>query len=226
MHVLLTEDDDLIASGIVAGLNAQGLTVDRVASAADTQALLQVARFDVLVLDLGLPDEDGLRLLQRLRQQGVDLPVLVLTARDAVTDRVAGLQTGADDYLLKPFDLRELGARLHTLQRRSAGRCVNVIEHGRLSYDPSTRETWLDGRPVELSRREQALLQALLNNRGRILSGEQLKDSVYGFGDEVESNTLNVHIHHLRRKLGNAIVQTVRGLGYRLGPARGDGDDA
>ncbi|MBG6637499.1 response regulator [Pseudomonas aeruginosa] len=226
MHVLLTEDDDLIASGIVAGLNAQGLTVDRVASAADTQALLQVARFDVLVLDLGLPDEDGLRLLQRLRQQGVDLPVLVLTARAAVTDRVAGLQAGADDYLLKPFDLRELGARLHTLQRRSAGRCVNVIEHGRLSYDPSTRETWLDGRPVELSRREQALLQALLNNRGRILSGEQLKDSVYGFGDEVESNALNVHIHHLRRKLGNAIVQTVRGLGYRLGPARGDGDDA
>ncbi|NQB51924.1 response regulator [Pseudomonas aeruginosa] len=226
MHVLLTEDDDLIASGIVAGLNAQGLTVDRVASAADTQALLQVARFDVLVLDLGLPDEDGLRLLQRLRQQGVDLPVLVLTARDAVTDRVAGLQAGADDYLLKPFDLRELGARLHTLQRRSAGRCVNVIEHGRLSYDPSTRETWLDGRPVELSRREQALLQALLNNRGRILSGEQLKDSVYGFGDEVESNALNVHIPHLRRKLGNAIVQTVRGLGYRLGPARGDGDDA
>ncbi len=226
MHVLLTEDDDLIASGIVAGLIAQGLTVDRVASAADTQALLQVVRFDVLVLDLGLPDEDGLRLLQRLRQQGVDLPVLVLTARDAVTDRVAGLQAGADDYLLKPFDLRELGARLHTLQRRSAGRCVNVIEHGRLSYDPSTRETWLDGRPVELSRREQALLQALLNNRGRILSGEQLKDSVYGFGDEVESNALNVHIHHLRRKLGNAIVQTVRGLGYRLGPARGDGDDA
>ncbi|MCO1773287.1 response regulator [Pseudomonas aeruginosa] len=226
MHVLLTEDDDLIASSIVAGLNAQGLTVDRVASAADTQALLQVARFDVLVLDLGLPDEDGLRLLQRLRQQGVDLPVLVLTARDAVTDRVAGLQAGADDYLLKPFDLRELGARLHTLQRRSAGRCVNVIEHGRLSYDPSTRETWLDGRPVELSRREQALLQALLNNRGRILSGEQLKDSVYGFGDEVESNALNVHIYHLRRKLGNAIVQTVRGLGYRLGPARGDGDDA
>ncbi len=226
MHVLLTEDDDLIASGIVAGLNAQGLTVDRVASAADTQALLQVARFDVLVLDLSLPDEDGLRLLQRLRQQGVDLPVLVLTARDAVTDRVAGLQAGADDYLLKPFDLRELGARLHTLQRRSAERCVNVIEHGRLSYDPSTRETWLDGRPVELSRREQALLQALLNNRGRILSGEQLKDSVYGFGDEVESNALNVHIHHLRRKLGNAIVQTVRGLGYRLGPARGDGDDA
>ncbi|RQG55481.1 DNA-binding response regulator [Pseudomonas aeruginosa] len=226
MHVLLTEDDDLIASGIVAGLNAQGLTVDRVASAADTQALLQVARFDVLVLDLGLPDEDGLRLLQRLRQQGVDLPVLVLTARDAVTDRVAGLQAGADDYLLKPFDLRELGARLHTLQRRSAGRCVNVIEHGRLSYDPSTRETWLDGRPVELSRREQALLQALLNNRGRILSGEQLKDSVYGFGDEVESNALNVHIHHLRRKLGNAIVQTVRGLGYRLGPTRGDRDNA
>ncbi|MBH9321748.1 response regulator transcription factor [Pseudomonas aeruginosa] len=226
MHVLLTEDDDLIASGIVAGLNAQGLTVDRVASAADTQALLQVARFDVLVLDLGLPAAAGLRRRHRRRPLGGDLPGRGLTARDAVTARVAGLQAGADDYLLKPFDLRELGARLHTLQRRSAGRCVNVIEHGRLSYDPSTRETWLDGSPVELSRREQALLQALLNNRGRILSGEQLKDSVYGFGDEVESNALNVHIHHLRRKLGNAIVQTVRGLGYRLGPARGDGDDA
>lgn len=220
MHVLLCEDDDLIASGIGAGLGAQGLTVDRVATASAARALLQAARFDVMVLDLGLPDEDGLKLLQRLRQQGETLPVLILTARDAITDRVAGLQAGGDDYLLKPFDLRELAARLHTLVRRAAGRVVNVVEHGPLRYDPSSCMATLDGQPVDLSRREQALLQALLNNPGRVLSNEQLKDCVYGFNDEVESNALNVHIHHLRRKLGSGIVETVRGLGYRLGPAQ------
>jgi two-component system response regulator QseB len=220
MHVLLCEDDDLIASGIVAGLGAQGLVVDRVGTAGAARSLLRDAHFDVMVLDLGLPDEDGLKLLQRLRQQGHALPVLVLTARDAVTDRVAGLQAGADDYLLKPFDLRELAARLHTLLRRTTGRAVNLIEHGCLRYDPSSRETWLGELAVDLSRREQALLQALLQHPGRVLSSEQLKDSVYGFGDEVESNALNVHIHHLRRKLGSGIIETVRGLGYRLGPAQ------
>jgi DNA-binding response OmpR family regulator len=184
-------------------------------------AMLKVAEFDVMVLDLGLPDEDGLKLLQQLRHHGLEIPVLILTARDSVTDRVDGLQAGADDYLLKPFDLRELAARLHTLLRRVAGRSVNLIEHGRLTYDPSSRETTLAGQPVDLSRREQSLLQALLHNRGRVLSTEQLKDSVYGFNDELESNALNVHIHHLRRKLGNGIVETVRGLGYRLGPADG-----
>jgi len=223
MHVLLAEDDALIASGIVAGLNAQGLIVDHAATAEDSEALLRAAHFDVLILDLGLPDEDGITLLLRLRQQGLELPVLVLTARDAVSDRVTGLQAGADDYLLKPFDLRELAARLHTLMRRMSGRSVNLIEHGRLSYDPSRCEARLDGRLVDLSRREQALLQALLNNQGRVLSSEQLKDAVYGFAEDVESNALNVHIHHLRRKLGSGIVETVRGLGYRLGLA-GDED--
>jgi two-component system, OmpR family, response regulator QseB len=156
-----------------------------------------------------------------LRQGGLEIPVLILTARDSVTDRVDGLQAGADDYLLKPFDLRELFARLQTLLRRVAGRSVNLIEHGALTYDPSSRETTLAGQPVDLSRREQSLLQALLHNRGRVLSTEQLKDSVYGFNDELESNALNVHIHHLRSKLGKGIVETVRGLGYRLGPADG-----
>ena len=200
----------------------QGLTVEHVATASAARAMLGVADFDVMVLDLGLPDEDGLKLLKQQRQQGLEIPVLILTARDSVTDRVDGLQAGADDYLLKPFDLRELAARLHTLLRRVAGRSVNLIEHGRLTYDPSTRETLLGGQPVDLSRREQSLLQALLHNRGRVLSSEQLKDSVYGFNDELESNALNVHIHHLRRKLGNGIVETVRGLGYRLGPADGE----
>ena len=221
MHVLVCEDDELIASGIVAGLTAQGLTVEHVATASAARAMLKVAEFDVMVLDLGLPDEDGLKLLQQLRHSGLEIPVLILTARDSVTDRVDGLQAGADDYLLKPFDLRELAARLHTLLRRVAGRSVNLIEHGRLTYDPSSRETMLGGQSVDLSRREQSLLQALLHNRGRVLSTEQLKDSVYGSNDELESNALNVHIHHLRRKLGNGIVETVRGLGYRLGPADG-----
>ncbi|WP_055137376.1 response regulator [Pseudomonas corrugata] len=221
MRVLVCEDDELIASGIVSGLTAQGLTVEHVGSASAARAMIGVAEFDVMVLDLGLPDEDGLKLLKQLRQQGLEIPVLILTARDSVTDRVDGLQAGADDYLLKPFDLRELAARLHTLLRRVAGRSINLIEHGRLTYDPSSREALLDGQPVDLSRREQSLLQALLHSRGRVLSSEQLKDSVYGFNDELESNALNVHIHHLRRKLGNGIVETVRGLGYRLGPADG-----
>ena len=225
MHVLVCEDDDLIASGIVAGLGAQGFTVERVATAAAARAMLKAAEFDIMVLDLGLPDEDGLKLLQQQRSAGLEIPVLILTARDSVTNRVDGLQAGADDYLLKPFDLRELAARLQTLLRRVAGRSVNLIEHGRLTYNPSSRETLLGGQSVDLSRREQALLQALLHNRGRVLSSEQLKDSVYGFNDELESNALNVHIHHLRRKLGNGIVETVRGQGYRLGPADG-GEDA
>ena len=223
MFVLLVEDDPLIASGIVAGLLAQGLTIEHAASAVAAESMLRAATFDVLILDLGLPDEDGLSLLQRLRRQGLAIPVLVLSARDTVSDRVAGQQAGADDYLLKPFDLRELSARLHSLQRRAGGRCVNPVEHGPLRYDPSPREALLDGLPVELTRREHALLETLLHKPGRILSGEQLKNALYGFSDDVESNALNVHIHHLRRKLGSRIIETVRGLGYRLGePERSD----
>lgn len=223
MHVLLTEDDDLIASGIAAGLRAQGMTVDRVATSAESEAMLSVASFDALVLDLGLPDGDGLDLLSNLRSRGVSLPILVLTARDAITDRVAGLQAGADDYLLKPFDIRELCARLHALQRRLAGRCVSIVRHGLVSFNPSSLEVRLHDTVVEMSRRELAALQAFLNNPGRVLTAEQLKDSIYGFSDEVESNAVNVHIHHLRRKLGSSIVETVRGIGYRLGPASEDG---
>ena len=223
MLVLLVEDDPLIASAIVAGLTTQGVTVEHAQTATSAAALCRAGVFDVLILDLGLPDEDGLSLLQRLRRQRLTTPVLVLSARDTVSDRVAGLQAGADDYLLKPFDLRELAARLHSLQRRAGGRCVNPVEHGLLRYDPSTREALLDGLPVELTRREHALLETLLHNPGRILSGEQLKNALYGLTDDVESNALNVHIHHLRRKLGSQIIETVRGLGYRLGePGRAD----
>src|SRR5690606_4521308 len=164
------------------------------------EAMLHAACFDVLILDLGLPDEDGLALLQRLRRQGLNLPVLILSARDAVAERVAGLQAGADDYLLKPFDLRELAARLHSLLRRAAGRCVNLIEHGRLRYDPSGCQAFLDGVPVALSRREQALLQTLLNNRDRVLSSAQLKEAVYRRSDEIGRTPPNVHIDRPARK--------------------------
>lgn len=216
MRVLLVEDDDLIAHGIEAGLRACGLTVDGVKTAAQAEAALSTANCDVVILDLGLPDEDGMSLLQRLRAGGMALPVLVLTARDAVEDRVAGLRAGADDYLLKPFDLDELVARLHALLRRAAGRSVDVIEHGPLRLDAARGEVSLNGRAVVLSRRELALLAALLHARGRILSVDQLKDSLYGFSEEIESNALNVHIHHLRRKLGADLIETVRGVGYRF----------
>jgi len=216
MRVLLVEDDDLIAHGIQAGLRARGLMVDGVKTAAQAEAMLPAVHYQVVILDLGLPDEDGMRLLQRWRTDGMALPVLVLTARDAVEDRVAGLRAGADDYLLKPFDLDELVARLHALLRRAAGRSVDVIEAGALRLDPERGEVSLNGRPVVLSRRELALLAALLHARGRILSVDQLKDSLYGFSEEIESNALNVHIHHLRRKLGAGLIETVRGVGYRF----------
>lgn len=217
MHVLLVEDDMLVASGICAGLRLHGLTVDHVDTASKAQAALKVSRFDTCVLDLGLPDADGMTLLVRWRAQERSLPVLVLTARDAVEHRVLGLRAGADDYLLKPFDLDELVARLHALQRRAAGRSVDHIEYGALSFFASTGEVRLNGAPVTLARRELALLRALLQHPRRILSGDQLRDSVYGLDQDVESNAVNVHIYHLRRKLGSGVIETVRGLGYRMG---------
>lgn len=221
MRILLTEDDTLIAQGVVAGLSAQGFSISHVTTASATEALLLTAEFDVLILDLGLPDKDGLTLLRRLRQRSIHTPVLILTARDSINDRVAGLQAGADDYMLKPFDLRELAARLHTLNRRFLGRSSNVIHHGNLTANPTTREFFLDGARVNLSKKEQAILCALLNSKGT-LTTDNLKDAVYGFSEDVESNALNVHIHNLRRKLGNNIVQTVRGVGYRLGPTESE----
>ena len=217
MRVLLIEDDELISHGILAGLRAHGFTVDGVATAALAAAALATVHYDIVILDLGLPDEDGMSLLQRLRSAGLSLPVLILTARDAVKSRVAGLSSGADDYLLKPFDLDELVARLHALLRRTAGRSVDLIERGPLRVDPTNGEVFLRGELINLSRREMALLIALLHACGRILSPEQLKDSLYHFNEGIESNALNVHIHHLRRKLGVDVIKTVRGVGYRMG---------
>lgn len=221
MHVLLVEDNALVASGVKAGLQLQGFGVDVVGCAGQADAALKSSHFDVCVLDLGLPDEDGLHLLARWRRQGLELPVLVLTARDAVDQRIEGLQTGADDYLVKPFDLHELAARLHALLRRAAGRTVDWIVLGDVKVDLAAGQAIREGSIVDLSRREWALLRALLQSPGRVLSLEQLRDSLYGYSLDVESNAVNVHVHHLRRKLGSDMVETVRGVGFRLGRVQG-----
>ena len=223
MHVLLVEDNALVASGVKAGLQLQGFGVDVVGCASQADAALKSSHFDVCVLDLGLPDEDGLHLLARWRRQGLELPVLVLTARDAVDQRIEGLQTGADDYLVKPFDLHELAARLHALLRRAAGRTVDWIVLGDVKVDLAAGQAIREGSIVDLSRREWALLRALLQSPGRVLSLEQLRDSLYGYSLDVESNAVNVHAHHLRRKLGSDMVETVRGVGFRLGRVQGGG---
>ena len=218
MHVLLIEDDALVADGIRAGLETQGFVVDVAASRAEADSLMAALASDLVILDRGLPDGDGLGLLDEWRRAGRRVPVLVLTARDAVADRVEGLREGADDYLVKPFDLDELVARLQALLRRSAGQAGSRIQHGPLSLDPVSREVCLVfNEKDEEMRRELMLLETVLHSPQGILSAERLKDGLYGLSGEVESNALNVHIHHLRRKLGPAIIETVRGLGYRLG---------
>lgn len=219
MHVLLVEDDALVASGIRAGLATVDFVVDSVPTIKEARRAMQSVQSDVVILDRGLPDGDGMQLLEEWRAAGVQTPVLILTARDAVRDRVDGLHSGADDYLIKPFDLDELVARLYALLRRAAGRASGLIRHGALTLDPAARQISVNGEPVALSRRELVLLEAFLYAPRSVLSASQLKDSLYGLNDDVESNALNVHIHHLRRKLGNGLIETVRGLGYRLGRA-------
>lgn len=217
MHILLLEDDPQIAEGLCAGLALANFTVDHVETASAANHALGVGHFDAVILDLGLPDQDGIDWLQQLRASGNDMPVLILSARDSVNQRVDGLQAGADDYLLKPFDLRELTARLQTLLRRTSGRTTHLIEHEGLVVDPNLLSVQLHGKDINLARREMMLLLAFLNNPKRIISVEQLQDTLYGLGEGVESNAINVHIYNLRRKLGSTVIETVRGLGFRLG---------
>lgn len=216
MRLLLVEDDELLGDGIQAGLTQDGYTVDWVQDGRTALDVLRREEFGLVVLDIGLPYRSGLDVLRCLRKVGSTVPLLLLTARDALEDRVEGLDAGADDYLIKPFDLPELLARLRALRRRRAGRPSNTIVHGELVLDPTTHGVSLHGEPVLLSRREFALLTALLENRGRVLSKERLEDSLYGWEGEVESNALEVHVHHLRRKLGNELIRTVRGVGYTI----------
>jgi two-component system response regulator QseB len=216
MRVLLVEDDSMIGESVRQGLRQDGFTVDWVQDGRAAELALENGVYDLLVLDLGLPRKEGLDVLKQLRRRGNQIPVLVVTARDAIADRITGLDAGADDYLVKPFDLDELAARMRALSRRRSGRADPVIRHGRLTFNPATREVVLGDKPVTLSAREFALLEALLDRPGSVLSREQLEEKVYGWGDEVESNAVEVHIHALRKKLGQDFIKNVRGVGYRI----------
>ena len=216
MRVLLAEDDAMIGAAVQDRLRGQGLAVDWVRDGRAAETALTGDVYDLLLLDLGLPGREGLAVLRGLRGRGSTLPVVIITARDAVDDRVAGLDAGADDYVVKPFDLKELEARLRAVLRRRAGRASSVIEHGRLTLDLSSHELRRDGVAVPVSPREFALLHALLERPGRILSRAQLEERLYGWGEEVGSNVVEVHIHSLRRKLGADLIRNVRGVGYRI----------
>jgi len=219
VRLLLVEDDAMIGEAIRAGLRREGFTVDWVHDGAGAAQVLRSEPFELLLLDLGLPGSDGLQLLKTLRERGESLPVLIITARDAVSDRVAGLDAGADDYLIKPFDLDELAARIRALLRRKAGRPAPLLEYQGLVLDPAAHRVTRNGADVSLSPREFTLLQLLMERPGTILSRVQLEERLYGWGEEVESNAVEVHIHGLRRKLGAQFILTVRGVGYRLRPA-------
>jgi two-component system, OmpR family, response regulator QseB len=218
VRLLLVEDDPMIGEAIRAGLKRDGFTVDWVHEAQSADAVLRTEPFELLLLDLGLPGPDGLKLLKSLRARGSSLPVLIITARDAVADRVAGLDAGADDYLVKPFDLDELAARIRALLRRGAGRSEPQLEHLGVALEPATHRVTHNGAEVALSPREFALLQLLMERPGAILSRARIEERLYGWGEEVESNAVEVHIHGLRRKLGAQFILTVRGVGYRLRP--------
>jgi len=219
VRLLLAEDDTMIGEAVRAGLRRQGFAVDWVLDGVAAEQALLAEDYDACLLDLGLPRKSGLDILRRLRERGSTLPVLVLTARDAITDRVDGLDAGADDYVVKPFDLAELAARIRAVTRRKGGRAQAVIEHGEITLDPAAREVRRNGELVALSPREFALLQALLEHQGRILSRAQLEERLYGWGEEIESNVVEVHLHTLRRKLGADFIRNVRGVGYRVAPA-------
>ncbi|GBL57188.1 response regulator [Pseudomonas sp. R3.Fl] len=214
MRLLLVEDDSALGEGVRTGLRQEGYTIDWLKDGASALHALQHEAFDLAVLDLGLPRLDGVEVLKRLRAGGANLPVLILTARDATEDRIAGLDAGADDYLVKPFDLDELKARLRALLRRSAGRARVLIEHAGVSLDPATQQVSYQGQPVLLTPKEYLLLHELLAQPGKVFTRERLTQLLYGWDEEAESNTLEVHIYHLRKKLSGDLIRTVRGIGY------------
>lgn len=216
MRLLLVEDDTMIGDSVRKGLRQDGFTVDWVQDGRAGERALDEQVHDLLLLDLGLPGKEGIEVLKSVRRKGNHIPVLILSARDAVPERVAGLNAGADDYLIKPFDLEELTARIHALLRRQAGRAEEVIRHGELVLSPATHEAVLGGSALTLSAREFALLQALLERPGVVLSVAQLQEKLYGWDDEVGSNTIEVYIHSLRKKLGPAFIKNVRGVGYMI----------
>ena len=216
MRILLAEDDPMLGDGLQAGLRQQGFQVDWVRDGLAAERELASEVYAAGVLDLGLPLKDGMEVLAQLRARGATTPVLVLTARDAVPERIRGLDLGADDYVIKPVDLHELGARLRALVRRAHGQVQDTLRCGTVELEPAARQVRHEGAPVALSQREFDLLHALLRNAGRVMTREQLEQQLYSWGHEVDSNAIEVHIHHLRRKLPAELIQTVRGVGYTV----------
>lgn len=218
MRLLLVEDDEHLGRALRTGLSQQGHSVDWVQDGVAAEFAARDGQHDALLLDIGLPRQDGLQLLTKLRRTGFDAPVILLTARDEIQDRVQGLDSGADDFIVKPFDLSELGARLRAVQRRTLGRAEPRLRHGDLEVDPAARQVTWRGEAVELTAREFALLQHLLECRGRVRSRAQLQESLYSWDGHVESNAIEVHVHNLRRKLGRELIRTVHGQGYVIDP--------
>ena len=214
MRVLLVEDDGMIAQGLQTALRQSNYAVDWVTDGKSADAALQDSVFDLVLLDLGLPQRDGLDVLRAMRQRGSTTPVIILTARDEVQQRIAGLDAGADDYIVKPFDLEEVMARMRSVLRRAAGRGDPVIQHGGLRLDPLSHTVERNGAPVSLSAHEFSVLEALLQRPGSVLSRSQLEDRLYGWDDQIGSNAIEVYIHGLRRKLGSDVIRTLRGVGY------------
>ena len=219
MRILLVEDDTLLGDGIHAGLKLAEHAVDWVQDGEAARLALLDHAYDACVLDLGLPGRDGLSVLKDLRDRGSRLPVVILTARDASADKIAGLDAGADDYLTKPFDLQELLARLRALVRRAAGEARPTLEHAGVVLEPASKQVTYNGRKVALSAREYALLDDLLRHKNHLRTRAQLEESIYAWGEETGSNTVEVFVHHLRKKFGAEFIRTVRGLGYQLGDA-------
>lgn len=216
MRLLLVEDDVMVGKSLQRGLIQAGFSVDWVRDGRQAELTLTHGIHDLTILDLGLPQVDGMTLLKALRARGDEMPILIASARDTVRDRIAGLEAGADDYVLKPFDLDELIARVRALLRRHAGSGSPLLRCGALTLDPAKRVVTLENAEVELSPREFGLLEALMQRPGTVLSREKLEESVYGWGEEVASNAIEVHLHHLRRKLGAQRIRNVRGVGYRI----------
>lgn len=214
MRVLLVEDDVMIAQGLETALRQIGAAVDWIRDGEHAAAALRGTAFDVVLLDLGLPNRDGINILRELRQRGAATPVIILTARDEIRNRVEGLDAGADDYVVKPFDLDELTARMRSVLRRAAGRSDPIIQHGDLRLDPASHSVAYKGAPVNLSAHEYAVLEALLQRPGAVLSRAQLEDRLYGWDEPIGSNAVEVYIHGLRRKLGSEVIRTLRGVGY------------
>ncbi|RTM01491.1 MAG: response regulator [Hyphomicrobiales bacterium] len=217
MRLLLAEDDPMIGSGLQQGLRKKGFTVDWVQDGNSALLALETNPYALLLLDLGLPQKDGMDVLKALRQRGETLPTIIVTARDGLPDRLAGLDSGADDYLIKPFALEELISRIHAVSRRHTGRAQVELRVGPLRLDPVRHLLWVSDEPTDVSAKEFALLHVLMREPGAVLSREQLEDALYGWDKEVGSNAVEVHIYNLRKKLGTEVIRTVRGVGYRIG---------